>query len=113
MLQLSAILVVVIGAVVLGLYGFGVLSLDQAGFAMSVVVAGGFTGFRAAIESTGYKTFIIAAAMALFGALSQFWGLIPLDKLLVIEGLLTVGGVATLVHASAKTGEPSTANKIQ
>jgi hypothetical protein len=94
------------------LFGFGVLSLEQAGALMSVVVAGGFSGFRSAIESTGYKTFIISAVMVVFAALGQFFGLIPTDKLLIIEGILTAGGVATLVHAAAKTGEPSAANKL-
>lgn len=113
MLQLSAVLVVAIGLILLGLYGFGVIGVDMLATLFGVLVAGGYAGFRQAIESTGYKTFIISGAMIVFGALYQMFGLIGLQEFLVIQGILTVGGAATLLHASNKQGSPSAANKIE
>ena len=112
MLQLSAVLVVVIGIVLLGLYGFGVISVDMLATLFGVLVAGGYAGFRQAIESTGYKTFIVSGGMVLFGLLYQVFGLIGFEQFLVIEGILTAGGVATLIHASNKQGALTAANKI-
>jgi hypothetical protein len=112
MLQLSAVLIVILGVVLLGAYGFGFIDEGLMASLFSVVVAGGYAGFRSAIESTGKKTYILAGAMVLFGVLNVV-GKVPLDKFLIIEGILGIGAAASLWHASAKTGSPSAANKIQ
>jgi hypothetical protein len=112
MLQLSAVLVVIVGVVLLGAYGFGFIDEGLMATLFSVVVAGGYAGFRSAIESTGKKTYILAGAMVLFGVLNVV-GKVPLDKFLIIEGILGIGAAASLWHANAKTGEPTAANKIQ
>jgi len=112
MLQLSAVLVVVLGIVLLGVFGFGYIDEGMLVTLMGFIVAGGYAGFRQAIESTGYKTYILAGAMVVFGVI-HILGYITLDKFLIIEGVLGIGGIATLFHASSKQGAATAANKIQ
>jgi hypothetical protein len=102
MIQLSGFVLVFAIVALTGGYLFGFLSLDLYNTLLALVGIGGIVGLRNLINSSGYKTYIVAIGGALVVALHGF-GLISQDVMVtVLSGVLGLFAT-TLKSAIAKT----------
>jgi len=82
---------------------FGLGAIDMSLFVTFLGLGGfsGLAGLRQAIDSSGYKTFIIAG-VGIVTSLGLAANLITVDVAAIFMSLLGVGSVGTLDHAHKK-----------
>jgi hypothetical protein len=95
-------LIAVVGAIAAtGVYLFGLVGIELYATFLGLVGFAGLAGLRSAIQSSGKKTYIIAAGGSAVAILLGF-GLIPIENAAVVLGVLGIVALPALAHSLIK-----------
>ena len=93
---------IIVGVGASGVYLFGLVSLELYVTFLGLGGSAGIAGLRAAIQSSGLKTYFIAGG-GIITSLAVALGLAPVENAAVILGILGIGAIATLAAGIKKS----------
>ena len=97
----NGILAVVVAVAATGVYLYGVVTLELYVTFLGLGGFAGIAGLRSAIQSSGFKTYIIAGGGSIV-SISVALGFATVENALVVLAVLGIGAVASLAHGIQK-----------